>query len=82
MVVVPKGDGDVRVCVDIRRANEEIIREIHPFPTVEEVLHDLNGSTVFSKIDLKWVSIRFYSARKVDTSQPLSRTEACIVISG
>ena len=54
LVVVAKGDGDVRVCVDMRRANEAIIRERHPIPTVEELLHDLNGSTVFSKIDLKW----------------------------
>ncbi|KAL9966531.1 hypothetical protein ACROYT_G024619 [Oculina patagonica] len=54
LVVVPKGDGDVRVCVDMRWANEAIIRERHPIPTVEELLHDLNGSTVFSKIDLKW----------------------------
>ena len=54
LVVVPKSDGDVRVCVDMRRANEAIIRERHPIPTVEELLHDLNGSTVFSKIDLKW----------------------------
>ena len=54
LVVVPKGDGDVRVCVDMRHANEAIVRERHPIPLVEELLHDLNGSTVFSKIDLKW----------------------------
>ena len=54
LVVVPKSDGDVRVCVDMRRANEAIIRETHPIPTVEELLYDLNGSAVFSKIDLKW----------------------------
>ena len=52
--VVPKGDGDVRVCVDMCRANGAIVRERHPIPTVEELVHDLNGSTVFSKIDLKW----------------------------
>ena len=54
LVVVPKSDGDVRICVDMRRANEAIVRERHPIPTVEEFLHDLNGSTVFSKVDLKW----------------------------
>lgn len=54
LVVVPKGDGDVRVCVDMRRANEAIVRERHPIPTVEELFRDLNGSTMFSKIDLKW----------------------------
>ncbi|KAI8487249.1 hypothetical protein Bbelb_350470 [Branchiostoma belcheri] len=54
LVVVPKPDGDIRVCVDMRRANEAIVRERQPIPTVEDVLHDLNGSTVFSKLDLKW----------------------------
>ena len=36
----------------MRRANEAIVRKRHPIPTMEELLHD--GSTVFSKIDLKW----------------------------
>ena len=54
LVVVPEPDGDIRVCVDMRRANEAIERERHPIPTIEEVLNDLNGSTVFSKLDLKW----------------------------
>ena len=40
--------------MDMRRANEAIIRERHPIPTVEELLQDLSGSTFFSKIDLKW----------------------------
>ena len=53
-MVVPKPDGDIRICVDTRRANEAIERERHPIPTIEEVLHDLNGSTVFSKLDLRW----------------------------
>ena len=38
----------------MRRANEAIVRERHPIPTVGELLHDLNGSTVFSTVDLKW----------------------------
>lgn len=54
LVVVLKSDGDIRVCVDMRRANEAIERERHPIPTIEEILYDLNGSTVFSKLDLKW----------------------------
>ena len=48
LVVVPKPDEDIRVCV------EAIMRECHPIPTIEEILSDLNGSTVFSKLDLKW----------------------------
>ena len=38
----------------MRRANEVIVRERHPIPTIEEILYDLNGATVFSKLDLKW----------------------------
>ena len=53
-LVVPKSDGDVQVCIDVRRANEAIVRERHPIPTIEEILDDFNGATVFSKLDLKW----------------------------
>ena len=47
LVVVPNSDGDIHICVDMRRANEAIVREHHPILTIEEVLYDLNGSTVF-----------------------------------
>ena len=54
VVVAPKPNGEIRLCVDMRRANEAIIRERHPLPTIDEVIHSVNGSQVFSKIDLKW----------------------------
>jgi hypothetical protein len=54
LVVVPIPDGDVRVCIDMRKANEAIARERHPIPTIEDILYDLNGATIFSKLDLKW----------------------------
>ena len=43
-----------RLCVDIRKANSAIVREQHPIPTlVNEILHNLKGSTVFTKLDIK-----------------------------
>ncbi|KAK3722797.1 hypothetical protein QZH41_007484 [Actinostola sp. cb2023] len=54
VVVVPKPNGDIRLCIDMRRANEAILRERHPIPTVDEITQDMNGSKVFSKLDLKW----------------------------
>ena len=54
VVVVAKSDGEVKVCVYLRRANEAIIRECHPILTIGELLLDLNGSTMLSKVDLKW----------------------------
>jgi len=53
VVVAPKPSGEIRLCVDMRRANEAVIRERLPIPTVDEVLEELNGSTVFSKLDLR-----------------------------
>ena len=56
VVIAPKPSGAIRLCVDMRRANEAIVRERLPIPTVDEVLESLNGSTVFSKLDLRWGS--------------------------
>ena len=51
-VFVPKPNkDDVRICVDRWRANKAIQRENLPIPTVDEVLEEMNGSTVFSKLD-------------------------------
>ena len=54
VVIVPKPGNDVRLCLDMRRANEAIVGERFPIPTVDELLQGMNGSTVFSKLDLKW----------------------------
>ena len=52
-VFVPKPNKDeVRICVDMRCANEAIQREKLPIPTVDEVLEEMNGSTVFTKLDM------------------------------
>ena len=52
--MVPKPNGDVRLCVDMRCANKAIIRERHPILTIDKVLEDMQEDSVFSKLDLKW----------------------------
>ena len=54
LVVAPKRNGDVRICIDMREANTAVIRERHPIPTVDEVLEELKDSTLFSRLDLRW----------------------------
>ncbi|XP_014678291.1 PREDICTED: uncharacterized protein LOC106818084 [Priapulus caudatus] len=54
VVVVPKAAGDIRLCLDMRRANEAVIRGRYPIPTVDKLLQNMNGSKVFSRLDLKW----------------------------
>ena len=52
IVAVPKKDGQVRICVDMRLANEAIRRVRLPIPTVNDVSFALNGVKFFSKLDL------------------------------
>ena len=51
MVVVPKKNGDIRICVDFRPLNSSVLREVHPLPKVDETLALLTGARIFSKLD-------------------------------
>ena len=46
----PKSPGQIRVCMDMRQANQAIKRERHVTPTIKEIIGDLNGAKVFSKL--------------------------------
>ena len=51
MVIVPKPDGRIRICVDLTKLNLAVCRERHILPSVEQSLAMLGGGKVFSKID-------------------------------
>ena len=51
MVLVPKKNGTVHICVDLKMLNGNVLREIHPLPKVDETLTLLSGATCFSKLD-------------------------------
>lgn len=52
LVVVPKGE-DIRICVDMRRANQAVARKNYPLPTMDEFLTELQGAKIFSRLDVK-----------------------------
>ena len=52
MIAVPKSNGTIRICLDMRRANESLIRERHQIPKLGEILPELSNTKYFSKIDL------------------------------
>ena len=52
VVIVPKQNNNIRLCVDMRVANTAIKRTRHPIPTLESVSMELNGASFFSKLDL------------------------------
>ncbi len=51
MVVVPKADGRVSICVDLTKLNENVRRERYQVPSVEETLAQISGAKIFSKLD-------------------------------
>ena len=53
VVLVPKKQGGVRLCIEIRMADKAIKCKSHVMPTLDEVITNLNGATIFSKVDLK-----------------------------
>ena len=51
IVVVPKPNGRVRICVDLTKLNESVKREKHILPSTDRTLAQLAGAKVFSKLD-------------------------------
>lgn len=50
--LVPKKNGEWRICGDFRRLNEQTIADRYPLPHIQDFSFGLSGKKVFSKIDL------------------------------
>ena len=57
MVVVPKSNGTVRICLDLTKLNVSVSRERHIMPSVEQTLAQIGGATVFSKLDANYTHL-------------------------
>ena len=51
MVAVPKNSGAIRICIDLKRLNQCVMREVHPLPKVDNTLAKLCGTKFFTKLD-------------------------------
>ncbi|GJV61045.1 reverse transcriptase domain-containing protein [Tanacetum coccineum] len=53
VLFVKKKDGSFRICIDYRELNKLTIKNRYPLPRIDDLFDQLQGSSVYSKIDLR-----------------------------
>ena len=53
VLFVKKKDGSLRMCIDYRELNKVTIKNKYPLPHIDELFDHLQGSAVYSKLDLR-----------------------------
>nr|GFB92113.1 putative reverse transcriptase domain-containing protein [Tanacetum cinerariifolium] len=53
VLFVKKKDGSFRMCIDYRELNKPTVKNRYPLPRIDDLFDQLQGSSVYSKIDLR-----------------------------
>ncbi|GJW22285.1 putative reverse transcriptase domain-containing protein [Tanacetum coccineum] len=53
VLFVKKKDGSFRMCIDYQELNKPTVKNRYPLPKIDDLFDQLQGSSVYSKIDLR-----------------------------
>ena len=53
VLFMPKKNATWRICVDCKAINNITVKYRHPIPKLDDMLDELHGTCIFTKIDLK-----------------------------
>jgi hypothetical protein len=69
IILIPKPDGSVRLCVDYRSLNKVTVTDTFPLPLIRDILDRLRGAEWYSMIDLR---AGFWQCAMEEESIPLT----------
>ena len=69
VVLVCKKDGSLQFCVNLRKLNNQTIKDSQSLPRIEESLDCLDGATIFTSLDLQ---SGYWQVEMTEASKPLT----------
>ncbi|GKA00199.1 putative reverse transcriptase domain-containing protein [Tanacetum coccineum] len=67
VLFVKKKDGSFRMCINYRELNKLTVKNCYPLPRIDDLFDQLQGSSVYSKIDLR---LGYHQLRVMDEDIP------------
>ena len=69
IVLVCKKDDGLWFCIDLRKLNNKMIKDVQSLPRIEDYLDCLDGATIFTSLDLQ---SGYWQVELTGASQPLT----------
>ena len=69
IVLVQKKDGGLRFCIDLRKLNNRMIKDVQSLPRIEDSLDCLDGATIFTSLNLQ---SGYWQVELTEASRPVT----------